>query len=415
MSQSRDDIARTLAAAGARRRPWWLWASGLLVLALGGAVWLQSARQGASVSYLTEPVTRGPLVVTVTATGTVQPTTEVAVSSELSGTLATVEVDYNDRVAVGQVLARLDDTKLRAQLTNAEAALAASRAQVAQAEASLTEAQVNYDSQRQLDERGVGTHREFVAKQAAFDRARAALDMARADLTLAEANLTLRRADLDNAVIRSPIAGIVLDRAAEAGQIVAATLQAPTLFTLAEDLARMELRVDIDEADIGRVAVGNPAQFTVDAYPGRAFAAELVQLRFAPETTDGVVTYKGVLSVDNADLALRPGMTATATITVSQVDDALLVPNAALRFAPPQVVETERATGSGLIGMIMPARPRGNGAAGDGAARSVWALRDGAAVEVAVTPGDSDGRHTAILAGDLAAGEAVITDQTGAP
>lgn len=412
MSQSAEDLARKLAQARkGRRRPFW---AGLALAAAGIAaawVWVGSSGQGGGVTYVTEPVTRGALTVTITATGTVQPTTEVEVSSELSGTLATVEVDFNDPVTVGQVLARLDATKLSAQVTTAEAALEAARARLAQAEATAEEALANYEAERELDRRGVTTRRDFASYVAGHKRAEAAVAMAKADLGLAEANLDLARADLDKAVIRSPIDGVVLDRAAEPGQIVASSLQAPTLFTLAEDLARMELLVDIDEADIGSVAVGNSASFTVDAYPGRDFAAELTQLRYAPETTEGVVTYKGQLSVDNAGLLLRPGMTATATITVAQVEDALQVPNAALRYAPPQV-EEDRGGGSGLIGMILPSPPRRTATA-SGAASTVWVLRDGAATEVAVTPGATDGRNTVIVAGDLAEGDLAITDQNG--
>lgn len=413
MPDTTDDIARTL--AGARRGRKWLWIALLLALAAaaGGWLWLSAAREAQSVSYVTEPVTRGSLTVTVTATGTVQPTTQVDVSSELSGTLATVEVDYNDRVEVGQVLARLDDTKLRAQLANAEASLAAAKGRLAAAEASATEARTNYDSQLELDRRGVTAHRDFVARATAHERAQAELQIARADLTLAEANLSLQKADLEKAVIRSPIRGVVLDRVAEAGQIVASSLSAPTLFTLAEDLARMELRVDIDEADIGRVAVGNTARFTVDAYPGRSFPATITQVRYAPETTEGVVTYKAVLAVDNSDLMLRPGMTATATITVAEVADALQVPNAALRFAPPQEAAASGNSGSGLIGMVMPRPPRRAASQTGVAAHGVWVLRGGAATRVEVTIGESDGRHTAILSGDLAEGEQVITDQSG--
>ena len=306
MVQTADDITQTL-NRGQRlpRRALWLV---LLVALTGIGLWLWRA-DGAgapAVDYVTEPVVKGPLVVTVAATGTVQPTTEVTVSSELSGTLVSVDVDYNDRVAVGQVLARLDDTKLKAQVANAQASLDAARAQVEQAAATAREAQANYESQSALDQRGVSTRRDFVGFVASHERAEAALAIARADQVLAEANLALGKADLEKSVIRSPITGIVLDRAADVGQIVASSLNTPDLFTIAEDLRHMELRVDVDEADIGRIAVGNEATFTVDAYAERGFPARITQVRFAPETTDGVVTYKAILSVDNADLLLRP-------------------------------------------------------------------------------------------------------------
>jgi HlyD family secretion protein len=266
------------------RRRWgrWFWLLALAAtLAAVGWLWLSRAPSG-TVRYETAPVETGDLTVTVTATGTVQPTTRIDISSELSGTLASVEVDFNDEVSEGQVLARLDDTNLRARLTTAEAQKAAARARVTQAEATASETTETWTSTQELDARGLATRSVVVAARAAHDRALAAVEIARADLQLAEASLAEAQADLEKAVIRSPITGIVLNRAAEKGQIVAATLNAPVLFTLAEDLSRMELQVGIDEADIGRVAVGNEAVFTVDAHPGQTFPARITQLRDAP-------------------------------------------------------------------------------------------------------------------------------------
>lgn len=410
--QKQTDLA-TILAAGARRRGGRGWlVAGVLVVAAALAGWWQWSGDGQSVAYDTSPVMRGDLVVQVTATGSVQPTTQVDVSSELSGTLATVEVDYNDRVEVGQILARLDDTKFRANAANAEAQLAAAQGRLMQAEATLREAEAAWESQSELDRRGVSSRNASVSAEAARDRAAAAVEIARADLTLAEANLSIARADVEKAVLRSPIRGIVLNRTAEAGQIVASSLNAPVLFTLAEDLSRMELRVDVDEADIGRVATGQMAEFTVDAYPGRTFPASITQVRFAPETLDAVVTYKAILGFDNPDGLLRPGMTATATITVAEATDALLVPNAALRYAPPAAAE-ESEGGSGLIGLIMPRRPAAT--RGEASGRAVWVLRGSTPVEVPVTPGDSDGTRTAVSADGLAEGDAVITAQRADP
>ncbi len=407
--QSGDDIARLLAGGGARRRRW-PWVVLVLAVLAGAAGWyyMGSKAGAAEVRYTTEAVAKGDLVVVVTATGTVQPTTEVEVSSELSGTLASVSVDYNDVVTVGQVLAQLDTTKLVAQVDNARAQLASAKARVTQAEASAREAAAVLKTQQELAARGVATRKDMVGYEASDQRAQAAVEIARADLTLAEANLDLVSADLGKAQIRSPINGVVLDRTAEAGQIVAASFEAPVLFKLAEDLERMQLLVDIDEADIGKVRVGDVADFTVEAYPGQSFPAVITQVRFAPETTNEVVTYKAVLSVANPDGLLRPGMTATAAITVDKVVAALMVPNAALRYAPP--VQAVRTSAGGLAGLVLPARgPRGAVALGSG--KSVWLLRAGAPVEVAVTLGASDGRST-VVTGDLAEGDAVITDQT---
>lgn len=412
MARDRAEISATLKQAQRRRRPVWLLVAVLAILGAGAWFWLGAGQGQDSVRYVTEDARRGSFQIEVTATGTVQPTTEVTVSSEQSGTIASVDVDYNDRVTVGQVLARLDDTKLRAQLSNAEAALAAAQGQLAQASATAMETKYNYDTHLQLDTQGATTHANVIAYEAQAKRAEAAVSVAEADLKLAQANLALAKVNLDNATIRSPINGIVLDRNAEVGQTIAASLSAPELFTLAEDLRRMEVQVDIDEADIGRVTEGNPATFTVDAYPGRSFDAKLTQLRYAPEETDGVVTYKGVLAVNNDDLLLRPGMTATATIVVAKVKDALIVSNTALRYVPPQTVSSDSGSrSSGLVGLILPSRhPDGGNARAD--ASTVWVLRDGAPVEVRVKTGESDGRRTEILSGDLAAGDKVIIDQT---
>lgn len=407
-----DDLARLLTARPRRRLGLWLWA-GAAVLALGGLGWwaLGGASGGAGqVSYVTAPVTRGDLTVSVTATGTVQPTTRVDVSSELAGILAVVEVDFNDPVTVGQVLARLDTSKLAAQVANAEAQEASARARLTQAEATAREVAETLITQQELAARGLASRSVMVSVEANDARARASVEMARADLTLAEANLALARADLDKAVIRSPIDGVVLNRKAEAGQIVGPGLNDPVLFVLAEDLSRMELLADVDEADIGQVRIGQDARFTVDAFDNRDFAATITQVRYASEVTDDVVTYKAVLAVDNPDLRLRPGMTATATITVAEEAGVLLVPNAALRWAPPKATGGG-AGASGLAGLILPTAAMRGASQGVGSGRSVWVLKEGAPAEIAVETGASDGRSTMVSAETLAEGDAVITDR----
>ncbi len=415
MANPADDMARIL-AEGRRPRRRWLWM--LLVLlvagAAGGWYWVSMRSSPDAVQYETEAVSRGRLVVTVTATGSVQPTTQVDVSSELSGALSEVAVDFNDRVEVGQVLARLDDTKLSDQVLTAKAQLQAAEASLEQAEAAAREADVTYESQAELDKRGQSTRLKMIAVEVARDRAQAVVDGAKAEVALARARVSEAETELAKTTIRSPISGVVLNRTAEPGQIVAASLNAPVLFTLAEDLARMELRVDVDEADIGRVAVGNEATFTVDAFPGRTFPAVITTVRYAPETTDGVVTYKAILSVDNAEGLLRPGMTATATIAVTVVDDTLRVPSAALRFEPPQVAETGSSRGgNGLLGMIMPRRPSAAPrAASTSDTPTVWVLSGGVATEVTVKPGENDGKLTAVTSEALAEGDLVIIDQT---
>ncbi len=405
----------TIARKRTRRsyRPWIVVA---LVVLAGAGVWYWFLRgdQARAVSYVTAPVTIADLTVTVNATGTIEPVNTVEVSSELSGIIREVHADFNDIVKAGDILANLDTDRLEASIARMGATLAARNASVAEAQVTLDETSDNYDRALQLSERGISSQESLLTAKAEHERARAALETAKANVTIAEADLRAAEIDLEKACICAPVDGIVLDRAVEPGQVVAASLQAPTLFTLAEDLKHMDLKVDIDEADIGKVAVGNTAHFTVEAYQDRKFTADIVQVRYASETIDGVVTYKAVLEVDNADLLLRPGMTATAGIVVAELSDVLTVPNAALRFSPPVEATEADGGGSGLLGMIMPSRnarsPAPAAATGSDGMRSVWTLRDGAALEVSVRTGSTDGSQTQILEGELKEGDRVITE-----
>ena len=412
---SAETIMKTL---GKRKKPYrgWLWFALIVATAAGGYYYfVTQANKAASLvpKYETVSLEQGLLRITVTATGTIQPTTQVDLSSELSGTIASVEVDYNSTVTAGSVLARLDDTKLKAQLTNSEASLAAAEARVEQAKAALDQAGQLYNSAKSLSKSGVGSSKALLTADVTLRQARSAETIAEADAQLAAANLGIQQADFEKAIIRSPINGVVLKRAAEPGQIVAASLSAPVLFTIAEDLSQMELLVDVDEADIGKVSEGNGADFTVDAFAGRIFPAVIKSVRYAPETTDGVVTYKAVLAVENKDLSLRPGMTATATIKVKSVENALLVSNSALRFAP-RVATPNTARGSGLLGMLIPSRPRSQPAPpSDG--KSLWVLRNDKAERIEIVAGDSDGAKTAITSEMLKAGDLVITGEKPAP
>ena len=411
MNEISEDIARTL-QLGVQRRGRTIWGALSVAAVVAAALaWyaISGSERAERVRYVTATADHGDLVVTVTATGTVEPTNLVEISSELSGTLATVEVDYNDRVSVGSVLARLDTRKLEAQLTIAKASLDAAIARVAVAQSSLDDVRGKYETARDLQARGVMSDQDFATQQANFRRAQAELQSAIADRSLAEANLDLHQTELEQACICSPIDGIVLDRSVDPGQIVAASLSAPVLFTLAEDLAQMELQVDVDEADIGRVAVGNKGSFTVDAYDDRKFFAEISEVRFSPEIVEGVVTYKTILTVDNSELLLRPGMTATAEIVVAEIFDALVVPNSALRYTPPLEMDADREDQrSGLLGMLIPDRQGEREAINE---RTLWVLKDGVPTEIAVKAGDSDGRLTAILEGPLSEGDVLITDR----
>lgn len=414
MNETQREIEASLGVGHRKRHvsAWLGWTGAAVIAAALGLWWMQGAEERSQVSYITETAHRGDLTVTVTATGTIEPTNQVEISSELSGTMAEVLVDYNDTVTTGQVLARLDMVQLDAQLSVQAASHAAAAAQLANAQASLAEAQSGYDIVQKLDQRGVYSHTSLTTSEAALNRARANVASAQANLDLAQAQLEAQQAVLSKTTIISPINGIVLDRAVDAGQIVATSLAAPELFTIAEDLTQMELQVDVAEADIGRIAAGNIASFTVDAYDEKTFPAQISMVRFAPDNTDGLVTYKAILSVVNDDLLLRPGMTATADITVAQYTDVLLVPNAALRFAPPQIIAVEAsdddAGSGGLLGLIMPSRSGGKTRAVSDS--TLWVQRGGLAVEIKVEKSDSDGLQTIVSGGDLADGDLIITD-----
>lgn len=382
--------------------------SAILLLAI---VWFFGGNSNA-ISYVTEPVTRGNLTVIVTATGSVQPTNKVDVSSELSGAVRKVFVDYNSPVQAGQVLAELDTDKLIATLNSYRAKLAAAKAKVAEAEVTSGEKERELARNTTLAKTQAVSARDQDQALAARDRAVTALESARADVKVAEADVQINEANLIKASIRSPINGVVLTRSVDPGSTVASSLSAPVLFSIAEDLKKMELRVDVDEADVGKVRAGQSATFGVDAFPDRKFPATIRDVRYASETTQGVVTYKAVLNIDNSELLLRPGMTATAEIKVTEVKDALLIPNASLRYAPPA---TSTTASRSLLSRLLPGPPAFRAAApreDTGQNRTVWVLRDGEPAQVKIVIGSSDGKHTEVQSGDIQVEQTVIVDQT---
>jgi HlyD family secretion protein len=393
-----------------RLKRWYIAAAS--VAAVLGVLWFFApGSSGTSTKYLTEPVTRGALSVIVTATGSVQPTNKVDVSSELSGIVRKVLVDYNSPVKTGEVLAELDTDKLKATVDSSRAKLNAAKAKVAEAEATVAEKENDYNRKSGLVEKQITSVFDFEAAKAAYSRAVAALQSVRADVGVAEADLSLNETNLAKASIQSPISGVVLARNVDPGQTVASSFQAPVLFSIAEDLKQMEIQVDVDEADVGNVREGDKATFTVDAYPDRKFAAEIRQLRFGSEVVQGVVTYKAVLTTDNSQLLLRPGMTATAEITVQHIDDALLIANAALRFSPPSTDSAQQS--GGLLKRLLPGFPRFRPASSkeqSGPNRTVWMLRDGNPVAVDVVIGATDGKRTQIVKGDIGQGAPIIVD-----
>ncbi|HSP98088.1 MAG TPA: efflux RND transporter periplasmic adaptor subunit [Candidatus Dormibacteraeota bacterium] len=355
-------------------------------LLLAGAAWAFWRRGGADedVSYVTATVERGPVTAIVTATGEVNPVTTVQVGTYVSGPIQAIDVDFNSPVRKGQRVAKIDPAPFQVKVQRAEASLATAQARVAQAKADLELKATNLGRSRRLLGTNVVAQNEYDEARSAHEQAVARVAVEQAGVRQAQAELEEARINLAYTDITSPVDGVVVSRTVDVGQTVAATFQTPTLFLIARNLTEMQVNAAVSESDIGAVRDGQPATFTVDAYPGRDFHGRVTQVRNAPTTVQNVVTYDVVIGVDNPDLALKPGMTATVRIETAHVDDALRLPLRALTFAPPGDGERRRD--------------------GDG----VWRIAaDGALERVAVRPGVRDDTHVAIADGDLAAGDVV--------
>jgi len=399
---------------------WWI-VAGVAASLLALVLLFKPGGRAPESQYRTEAAAVGPLVVEVSATGNLQPTNQVDVGSELSGIVAQVYVDENDQVRKGQVLARLDISRLEDAVERSRASLAAARAQALQAEATVAERRAALSRLQRINAKSAGAYvspSDMDTAEANAKRAEADLASARADVAQARAALSSDETNLAKASIRSPIDGVVLAREVEPGQTVAASFQAPVLFTLAEDLTRMELHVDIDEADVGQVAVGQKATFTVDAWPERSYEAVISRVGYGAQQKEGVVSYLAVLDVRNEDLSLRPGMTGTAGIVTLERESALLVPNAALRFSPSlgREAESDSSRRGSIVGALLPRPPQApkrvqtSGTGNAHAAPRVWVLEQGAPTPLEVQTGASDGRYTEITGGALEAGTQLITE-----
>lgn len=451
-STSKD--VQELLGDGLTRR-WWqsptVWIATVAVAGAIGAYmyWAQQQKANAKPVYVTEDIKRGDLSLTVLANGTLQPTRTVNVGSELSGTVRNVRVDVNDEVKKGQVLVELDTDKLQAQLNRSKASVVSAQAKLQQSQATLRESRSNFarlEEVHRISGGKVPSAAEMDAGRATVERSTADEAAARAAVDDARAALKTDETNLSKASIKSPIDGVILTRTVDPGNAVAASLQAVTLFTVAEDLKQLRLEVSVDEADIGQVQAGQRASFTVSAHPSRTFPAKVTRVDYGSTKTDNVVTYLARLEVRNDDLSLRPGMTASSTIRSSERKDVILVPNAALRFTPvgmqapalpgaqgaaagsaagergprPQGQGGPGASGAnsgGIMGQLMPPRMRssrgtgGSQALGVGQTRYVWVLEGDTPVAVQVKTGISDGRMTAVDSEKLVEGAKVITDQ----
>lgn len=378
--------------------------------------------------YVTQPVKRGALQVTVSATGRLAPINQVEVGSELSGLVTKVVVDVNDRVTAGQPLALVDPSRFADTVRQSEALLVANQGAVALAEATLAQDRAQLDRQEavfRLSGGKVPSDTDLATARAEFGRAKAALASAVANVAAARAVVSSDRTNLTKTVVRSPVNGVVLTRQIEPGQTVAASFNTPTLFVIAQDLSQMKLPVAVDEADVGEVAQGQQATFTVDAFPGESFPATISRVDLGSNltattttttttTTSQVVSYNANLTVANPTLRLRPGMTATAEIITRARPDVLLVPNAALRFKP---ADTAASTG-GFASAMIPHRThgttsdQGQGAAhGRGARQTVYVLENGVPKAVEIQTGVTNGTMTEVVGGALATGMQVITGQ----
>jgi HlyD family secretion protein len=434
-----DQRAIEALLGGPTRSPWrrrLIYAAGAVLLIILVLVGFRLFNPKPDASYAAQPAKRGDLTVTVSATGNLQPTNEVQVGSEQSGLVTSVFVDNNDRVQKGQALARLDTSRLTDATTQARATLAAAQAQVATAQASEAQSKANIarlEEVWRISRGQVPSKTELDAGRADYQRAVAGVQSARAQVQQARAQLSSAETNLRKATIYSPVDGVVLSRQVDPGQTVAASLQAPVLFSIGEDLARMDLEVRIDEADVAQVDDGQKATFTVDAFPGKTFPAQVgrvdVGANASGSTTSSasstsssssgsssntVIAYTAVLNVNNSALQLRPGMTATAAIVTAERRNVLLIPNAALRFRPGDGGQRAGRPG-GVTGVLM-ARPnrRGNRAQrevaiGRGASQTIFVLQNEKPEPITVTVGETDGTMTEVVGGELKPGMQVIT------
>jgi HlyD family secretion protein len=411
-SDSAIEAALGLDQIGVRkkRRRFWLYALLALIAVVAGLAGYQwYAGSPAKVDYTTTPATVADLTVAVSATGTLQPLTQVDISSELSGIIRSVSAEENQQVKKGDVLATLDTVKLEVQIERAEASAKAAAANVEDATVTLAENEKTLVRAAELTKRGMATDQSLEAATATRDRSKAALDSAEANLAIAQADLKAQQTDLAKSTIYAPIDGIVLTRSVDPGQTVASSLQAPVLFIIAADLRNMELVAAVDEADIGAVKTGQHARFTVDAFPERPFDAEIRDISYASVTTDGVVTYNARLEVNNNELLLRPGMTATVSVVTRQAKGVLTVPSTAFRYRPAQ----QAARGWSLSDLFTGRMGRGGNrrqqvAAPTDGSRTLYVLENGRPHAVNVKIGSTDGELTEITSG-LDEGAEVIT------
>ena len=391
----------------------------ILLLLIGGAgfAYWRMGNSNKEPPYLTVPVSKGNVRQVVSSTGTLQAVTTVIVGSQVSGTIANLNADFNTKVSKGQVVAQLDQSKFSARVEEARANLLAAQASMAKSKVAVEDAERTLKRSKELKQRELVPQSELDAAQAAYDVARSQLNVSQAQVGQAQAAMNQASIDLGYTVIRSPVDGMVISRNVDVGQTVAASLQAPTLFTIANDLTKMEVHTNVDEADVGNIREGQDVSFTVDAHPNRRFRGKVHQVRNAPQIIQNVVTYDAVVRINNKEFLLKPGMTANVQFLVSEKEDVLTIPNMALRFKPPEekseaqdLLRQEQGRAAPRVGQRRTSRSGGGG--GGEAARvrqvKVYVMKDAKAQPVDVQVGITDGSKTEVIAGSISENDAVI-------
>ena len=371
-----------------------------LAAVAAGAAYLYFGKGPDPSAYRTGKVERGDIVDAITATGNIAAVTTVSVGSQISGTINEILVDYNSRVRKGQVIARIDPRLLEASVLQNEGNVENARAAIEKAKISVTDTGRTYRRNMELLRDGFVAQSDVDSAQTGYEQAQAQLKSAEAGLKQAIGYLKIAQTNLENATIRSPVDGIVISRSVDVGQTVAASFQTPTLFSIAQDLTKMQIDTNVDESDIGRAASGQRVTFTVDAWPDRVFHGKVSQVRNAPMKTENVVTYNVVILVDNHELLLKPGMTANVTILVKEYKGILKIPNAALRYRP----SAERAKGASAADAGKGRSPGGQGVYRPG--------KDGRPQRVPVKTGVSNGTFTELVEGELKEGDLLILQET---
>jgi HlyD family secretion protein len=390
----------------------------IAVLLIAGGVFYWRSRSGAHpAAPITSAVTRGDVVAKVSATGTLQPVTTVQVGTQVSGTIKALYADFNSQVHKGQVVAELDPSLFQTQVEQARGTMSKLQADADRSKVDVLDTQVKLTRAQELFDQKLIARTDLETAQTTANEAQAAVKSADAQVTQARAALNQAQVNLDHTTITAPIDGVVISRNVDVGQTVAASMQAPTLFVIANDLAKMQVSAAVDESDIGHIAIGQPVTFRVDAYPTQTFSGTVSQVRLQPTTEQNVVSYTTMIDVPNPEMKLKPGMTANVTIQIASNENVLRVPNAALKFRP---ASADAAAGNGDSGSARPAAtsgragtPRPSGA-GDRSFGRVFVLRNGQLVPVRVQAGVTDGAMTAIVSGDLQEGDQVVTGMSQA-